>query len=145
MGISPDVDAAIRARLEASEFAAWMGLEVVSFDDGASELRLPLKPHHRNPSGVVHGGVVASLLDAAIGLALRTKLEMTSQHVTLGLDIHYIAISRGDVMTARGRVLRSGRQAAHGEAEVFDEDGTLLAKGAATFMTLRTPYPKDTP
>lgn len=141
-----EIENAIRERINKSEFANWFGMEFVSAADGACEMRLDLKPHHLNPGGIIHGGVIATMLDAAIGLALRSARPLGSPHVTLNMSIQYIGMAGEGVVVARGRALHAGRRAGHGEGELVTEDGRLLAKGTATFMTVepanlpRTPF-----
>jgi uncharacterized protein (TIGR00369 family) len=137
MSLDASLEALVRDRLRHSAFARWMGITLVGIGDGESELRLDLEPHHLNPGGIVHGGVLATLLDACIGLALRTKLGMSTEHVTIGLDVHYLSPARTGVLVGRGRAVRVGNGVSYGEAELFTEDGTLVAKGAANFLVIR--------
>lgn len=134
MPLDPEFAEAIRERIAASDFARWMGNEIVSFGEGECEMRLPLRPHHLNPGGIVHGGVIASLIDSAIGLALRTRLGPGSRHVTLHLDVQYLAMVREGTLTARGVAVHSGARTGFGEANMTDQDGRLIAKGSATFI-----------
>jgi uncharacterized protein (TIGR00369 family) len=136
MPLDPAFERAVRERLERSEFRKWMGFDLTAIDSGRSELRFVIEAHHLNPGGVVHGGVIATLLDAAIGLALRSKLGTDRNHVTLQLDVHYVSIVREGTVIARGTAVRSGERASYGEAELVAEDGRLLARGAATFLTV---------
>lgn len=139
--LDADVERAIRTRLGESEFVRWFGLEFASFGDGECEIRLPVRSEHLNPGGIVHGGVIATILDAAIGLALRTRLGAGSQHVTLNLDVHYLGMAREGTLVARGAAVHSGSRTGFGEATLRDDAGRLVAKGSATFMivTGRTP------
>jgi acyl-CoA thioesterase len=115
-----------------------MGYELISIADGEAEIRLPLQEHHFNPGGIAHGGVIASLLDSVIGLALRTKIGQAS-HVTVQLDIHYLAAARGGVLTGRGTAVHTGKRMGYGEAHVYGDEGQLVATGAATFLVLEEP------
>jgi len=112
-------------------------MTLVSVGDGESELRLEVQPHHLNPGKIVHGGVLATLLDASIGLALRSKLGMSTEHVTIELDVHYLSPARTGALIGRGRAVRVGGRVSYGEAELFTEDGTLVAKGTATFLIVQ--------
>lgn len=135
--LDPALVDAIRARFETADFSQWIGLELVSLDDGASEIRLKLEPHHLNPGGIVHGGVVAAMLDVAAGLAHRTKLGLDATHVTIQLHIDYMKAVRSGVITARGRSLQTGRRVGHSEASLWDEEERQLARASATFMIVK--------
>ena len=135
--MDPELEPLIRQRFGSSHFARWMGFSLSSIGDGESELRLDLEPHHLNPGGIVHGGVLATMLDACIGLALRTKLGMDSNHVTIELGVHYLAPARTGALIGRGKAVRTGDRVSYGEAELFSERGRLLAKGSATFLIVQ--------
>jgi len=143
MALDPSFEALVRERLRHSSFASWMGITLVGIGDGESELRLDLEPHHLNPGGIVHGGVLATLLDACIGLALRTKLGMDAEHVTIKLDVNYLAPARTGVLMGRGKAVQTGRRVSYGEAEISGEDGTLVAKGTATFLVIKAQWARE--
>src|SRR6266568_2966485 len=132
--LDPDVVSTIRARFEAADFAQWMGLELVAIDDGTSEIRLTLKPHHLNPGGIAHGGVVAAMLDVAAGLAHRSKLGPEATHVTVQLHVNYLRAVGAGVVTARGVSLQTGRRVGYSEATLHDVDDYVLARASATFL-----------
>jgi acyl-CoA thioesterase len=135
--LDPELEPLIRQRFGSSQFATWMGMTLSRIDDGESELRLDVQPHHLNPGGIVHGGVLATILDAAIGLALRSKLGMVTEHVTIELDVHYLSPARTGALVARGRAVRVGGRVSYGEADLFADDGRLVAKGTATFLIVK--------
>ena len=134
MSLDPALEPLIRDRFRSSEFARWMGITLVGIDDGESEVRLAVSPHHLNPGGIVHGGVLATLLDASIGLALRSKLGMGVEHVTIELNVHYLSPARTGALVGRGKAVRVGGRISYGEAELFTDNGRLVAKGTATFL-----------
>jgi uncharacterized protein (TIGR00369 family) len=103
-------------------------------------LRVPVRDELRNAAGApVHGGVLATLVDAAVGGALGTYGTAAAGGVdqaTLDLNVTFIAAARGDVLLAEGRILRRGRSIAFGETRVTDTAGTLVALGRATYMII---------
>lgn len=134
--LSEEIQAKMRRRVEGSDFSQWMGLELVSLGEGTSEVRLQLEPHHLNPGGIAHGGVIATLLDMAIGLANRTQLGFSKTHVTIQLQINYLrAVTQGTI-TARGTSVHAGSRTGYGEAVLVDEAGTMLARATGTFLNL---------
>jgi uncharacterized protein (TIGR00369 family) len=134
--LDPALEPAVRKRFGSSKFAQWMGLSLASLGDGTSEVRLDLQPHHFNPGGIVHGGVLATLIDGCIGLALRSKLGMDKDHVTIDLNVQYISAMRAGALIGRGRAVKVGDRVSHGEAELTSEEGRLIAKGSATFLVI---------
>ena len=137
MPLDRELEPLIRERFRSSKFATWMGITLVKVGDGSSEVRLDVEPHHLNPGGIVHGGVLATILDASIGLALRSKLGMGREHVTIELDVHYLSPARTGFLVGRGTAVRVGGRVSYGEAELFADDGRLVAKGTATFLIVQ--------
>jgi uncharacterized protein (TIGR00369 family) len=134
-----DVDAALarlRQHVEASAFHGWAGLELVSVEVGVVEVALPVQAHHLNPGGILHGGLIATLADTAIGLAVRSALPADQTHVTAQLDVHFLERVDQGTVRASGRAVRVGGRMAYGEADVRDEAGRLLARASGTFIVL---------
>jgi len=137
--LDPELERAMRERFGAAAFAKWMGLELGALDEGSSEVLLQLEPHHLNPGGIAHGGIIAGLLDAVIGLAQRTLLGMGSAHVTLELHVNYLRPARPGLLIARGTAVHRGKRIGYGEATLLDSAEAVLARGSATFMLVDDP------
>lgn len=129
----------LRERVERSEFHRWAGLELVSIGHGAAEVRLELQPHHFNPQGLLHGGMIGTLADTAIGLALRSRMRPGLTHRTAQLNVHFLQKSEGGTIVCRGRSLHVGRRMGYGEADVLDSREMLLARATGTFIILPAP------
>ncbi|SRR6266700_6194726 len=129
----------LRARVAKSPFHQWAGMELVSVSDGESELALDLRPHHFNPQGIVHGGIITAIADTSIGLALRSKLRPGLTHRTAQLNVHFLAKGEGGRLIGRGHAVRLGGRMGYGESEVLDATGQLLARATATFIVLPAP------
>lgn len=129
----------LRRRIQESPFHRWAGLELTSVGNGEAELSLELRPHHFNPQGIVHGGIITAVADTSIGLALRSKLRPGLTHRTAQLNVHFLAKGEGNRLVGRGRSLHLGQRMGYGEAEVLDGQGRLLARATATFIVLPAP------
>ncbi len=115
-------------------FVTACGIEAVSLDDRGSRLRVHVGPRHGNALGNAHGGLIATLLDVAMGTISRHTAG--SAIVTLDMQVSFVAAGTG-TLVAEGRVLRATRSIVFAEAEVRDEAGTLVAKASGTFKTVR--------
>ena len=131
-----DIEADLRDRVARSSFHSWMGLELVAAAPGRVELALVAAEHHLNLQGLLHGGIVATLADTATGLAVRSMVPSGARHVTVQLDVRYLLPGSPGRITAVGTTLRVGGSIASAEAEIADERGRLLAKGAATVVVM---------
>ena len=117
-----------------SLFNAHNGIQLVDVDDHCSVVEVTLTPNSLNPLKTVHGGLIFSLLDVATGVAARSGGRMT---VTQDASIYFLRPGKDTKkLTAIGRVIKEGRQTGLCEAEVFTDDGTLIAKGSATVFYL---------
>lgn len=130
----------VRERGSANLFWRYLGIEVEAAGEGWVRLRVRMRDELRNaPGAPVHGGVLATLVDAAVGGALGTYGTAAAGGVdqaTLDLNVTFIAAARGDALLAEGRILRRGRSIAFGETRVTDTAGTLVALGRATYMII---------
>jgi acyl-CoA thioesterase len=138
--VAEDLLASIRERARANLFWKYLGIEVEAAGEGWVRLRVPMRDELRNAAGApVHGGVLATLVDAAIGGALGTYGSAAAGGVdqaTLDLNVSFVGAARGDTVFAEGKILRRGRSIAFGETRVTDAAGALVAVGRATYMIL---------
>lgn len=104
-------------------------------EPGCSRLVLESRPELGNSRGDVHGGVVASLLDAAMGIALRSALRAGEGIATVSLTVNYLEPGQGTLIAA-GRVVRAGRTVASTEAEVADAAGRKVAHAVGTMRVI---------
>jgi uncharacterized protein (TIGR00369 family) len=132
----------IRERVEASPFHSSLGISVESADEGAVTLRFEATPAHANLHGTVHGGVIATLLDTAAGLAVRTAMaDPGGAHASVHLDVQYLAPADIGTLRATGRVVKLGGRLAFTEATMADEAGDVLARAQVTVALSRPPAP----
>ncbi|MFZ0216116.1 MAG: PaaI family thioesterase [Candidatus Dormiibacterota bacterium] len=91
-----------------------------------------------NPIGVVHGGLVCTLLDSAIGCAVQTTLEAGFGYTSIDLKVDYLrAVTRDSgPLVATGRVTKPGRRVAFASAEVVDRVGKLVATGSGSCLVM---------
>ena len=120
-------------------FVELVGARVDEAQEGYSRLSLVLEERHTNPNGVMHGGVVATIMDSAAAVALGRlrgeKMRRSNPHATVEMNVGLIAPARpGDELVIEGRVLKLRRSVAFCEAEARRvSDGELIAKGRFTF------------
>ena len=96
---------------------------------------------HENPMGTMHGGIVATLVDTAMGCALSSQLAANEGFTTLELKTNFVRAitpATGRIF-AEGTVVHSGGRVATTEARVHDADGNLYAHATSTCLILRGP------
>ena len=98
---------------------------------------LELDPQrHLQPFGIVHGGVLATLIDTATFWAAFLRLPPDAGLVNIDLKLNYLQPAIAGRLTATGRCIRPGRTLSYTEAHVYDAGGELLARGTLTLMAL---------
>jgi len=113
-------------------FYRHLGLELEALADGKSAIRLPFRKEYGNSRGEVHGGAIATLVDAAMSQAVRSTVELDARVATISMTINYLAPGVGDLL-GRGTVTRGGRSLSFVEAEVTDAGGNVVCRATATF------------
>jgi uncharacterized protein (TIGR00369 family) len=115
-----------------------MGVRITAWSEGRVELALPVRPTMLNRSGVVHGGTICALLDAATGYAglYSADKEKMLHAATLSLTTNFLANGIGQLLTASGVVERRGRSIFFSRGEVWLDGRMLVATGMATMKYL---------
>ncbi len=111
-------------------FADLCGIEFLGVDNGATRLQVVLDERHGNNSGMPHGGLVATLLDVAMGSAAR--LAAGAPVITLDMHVNFIAAGE-EFLTAEGKVVRAGGSILFAEAEARDAKGAIVARASGLF------------
>jgi uncharacterized protein (TIGR00369 family) len=135
----PDAPDDLAVLVERSPFYRWSGMRVTHVEPGSVSVSLELGEHHANLQGFAHGGILATLADAAMGLSVRSTMEPGRRHVTIELGVHYLRPVRTGTVTATGTAVRVGRDVAYAEAAIADERGTELARASGTYSVTSPP------
>jgi uncharacterized protein (TIGR00369 family) len=119
-------------------FTQWMGVEYLIDESGLRRLALILGPTHMSRADRVHGGVLFSLLDTALGGAVVNALPQGKGCATLEIKINYFRPIQHGRVVAEGRLVNLSRSTAYAEGEVRNEEGKMLAKASGTFFVTDT-------
>ena len=117
-------------------FAKLLGIEVESVEPGHAILTMNVRDEHMRNDAIAHGGVVATLIDSAMAIAIMALLEENERTVTVDLTIHYLRPVTEGVAKASARVVRAGRKVVTVSAELFDRDEKLAATAISTYLRL---------
>lgn len=122
--------------LPLNTFAQTLGYDVVEVESGRVAIALVPTGAHLNPSGTVHGGLTATLLDTCMGLAIRSMLDKGIGSTTLEFKISLVRAIMPETgqIRAEGKVLNCGRRIGTAEGRLTDAGGRLLAHGTTTCL-----------
>ena len=117
-------------------FYRFMGIRVTKLGWGRAEIRIGVAKGLTQRAGFVHGGVSASLVDSAVGLALWTMIDRGNAIATIDLQVNFLAPANPGLLTARARIVHKGKRTAVGDCTVRDGAGKLVSIGTATYLIL---------
>jgi uncharacterized protein (TIGR00369 family) len=106
--------------------------------DGVT-VELPVKPGFMNSTGVMHGGMIASIADETAWEAIVHVLGRRREMTTTELKVNYLLPVTGSTVRARGRVVKAGRTLCVSQVDVFNDAGKLCAIGIVTYILLDRP------
>ena len=119
-----------------SPYPSHLPFRLVSIGLDQARVELSVDERHLQPFGIVHGGVLATLIDTATFWAVFMRLPEDAGLVNIDLKLNYLrAVSSGQLI-AEGTGIKSGRTISYAEASVSDSDGKLVAHGTSTLMAL---------
>jgi uncharacterized protein (TIGR00369 family) len=135
--MTPATEAFVHEALSAQlPLKAWCA-ELIDLRNGTVSLSCPITEQLTTAgTGVVMGGIVATLADVAAGLSIIAALDPPRPVTTINFSVHAIAAARGDRLEAIGQIRKAGRSIAIASTEVFaisGESRRLCATLTATF------------
>jgi uncharacterized protein (TIGR00369 family) len=119
-----------------SPYPRHLRMQLVSISVDQAVVKLKTEQCHLQPFGIVHGGVLATLVDTATFWSVFLRLPEDSGLVNIDLKLNYLKSISTGLMTAQGRCIRAGRSINYAEASVKDKEGNLIAHGTSTLMVL---------
>jgi uncharacterized protein (TIGR00369 family) len=134
-----EVNEAIRdGRLPEPTLSRVLGIRCVAVSEGEVNAELMPREDLENMGGIIHGGVLAALLDTVMGAALHTRLSAGERFATIDLKVNYLRpLSRASgVMRGMGRVINAGRRVAYVEGEIRDSNAALAVHAVGNFALL---------
>ena len=134
--LSPDVTA------RWSKFGHWdrvffpslLGMTVQDVRVDYCRMLMPYKPELDQPAGLVHGGAIASLLDAVVVPAVGAAYGREARYSTVDLHVQFLTTVTGHDIVAEGWVVKRGRTVVFCESEAVDAvTGKVAARSLLTY------------
>ena len=126
--------------LPAPPVAQLLGFAIDRVDEGNVVFSMDPLEAHQNPLGSVHGGIITTLLDSAMGCAVHTTLPAGGMYTTLELKVNFLrpSFAGGERLLAEGTVLNRGATAVLVEATITGADsGKKVAHATSTCLILQ--------
>jgi uncharacterized protein (TIGR00369 family) len=124
-----------QALMSRCPFNRWLQLQAKAVGPEGVDIAMPWRDELMSSPEAqsMHGGVLASLIDAAASYSVAVHVGRGIPTVDLRIDYHKVA-KPGDYL-AKGRAIQIGRTLSFGEAQVYDARGVLVASGRGVFLT----------
>ncbi|WP_419892033.1 PaaI family thioesterase [Paenibacillus xylanexedens] len=117
-------------------FWGFLGCRYIKGDGKEVQIALTAGEHHTNSMGIIHGGVLTSMMDQAMGMVATAAMEVDGC-VTTNLNVHFLAPMKQGELTVTATVLHQAGRSVTTQSEVRDESGTLGCMATATFRIAR--------
>jgi len=134
--LNPAHVAAIQEQVNTCPYFNLLSMRIASLEPGTSRLEVDVQEKHLQPYGIVHGGVYASLVDAAGFWAAYTLREGSEGMTTIEMKLNYLAPAAEGRFITIGKSIKNGNRICLSEATIQNEKGRMLAHGTVTLMVL---------
>lgn len=122
----------------ATSIADVLGFRLISVSEGSASFEMAIDPaRHANVMGTLHGGVVATLADSAMGFAFASTLAEEESFATLEMKVSFLRPVWRATLTATAHVVHRGRTTGLVECRIVDERDRLIAHSTCTCLVLR--------
>ncbi len=132
--LNPKYTKAIARLVNRSPYFSLLSMKIKELEWGTSVLEVNLGEKHLQPFGYVHGGAIASAVDAATFWAVFPKVKDGMGLTTVEVKTNFLAPVQKGKLVIKGRCLKMGKTLALGEAYINSIRGNLIAHGTATMM-----------
>lgn len=117
-------------------FARLIGMRLVDIRPNEAVVEMDMREDLKQPHGVLHGGVTATIIDTAMAFAVRTHLADHDFTATIDLTVHYLRPHTVGTITCTAKCVRAGKRIFTVTADVTNADGKLIATGLSTYTRL---------
>jgi uncharacterized protein (TIGR00369 family) len=121
------------AFLQANPVAQMVGMKLVDIAPGEAVISFEMRDQLRQPHGILHGGITATLIDTAMAFAVVTELTEGEKASTIDLTIHYLRPHTEGTVTCTAKVVRAGKRIFTLSAEAVNGKGILIATAISTY------------
>ena len=126
----------LRAFMHRVPFATLLGIKLTRVHRDGVTIECALRRELTNSVAVAHGGVAATLADAAVGVALNRHFGGKRPFTTVEMKINYFLPATEGRIFARSRLLRIGSTLCVGSVDLTDTQGRQLGTALVTYMLL---------
>lgn len=117
-----------------SKAGKWLHYKLLHVEPGTIEASVLVREDMTNPNNMLHGGMIAMIMDEICGLSFYS-LGYENYYTTVNLTIDYLySAVVNSTVTAKGKVLRSGKKIANVECYIYDEMNNIIAHAKSNLV-----------
>ncbi len=133
---NPEYAREIISIVNSSPYPSHMSMRLMSLELDQVTVELEIENCHLQPYGIVHGGVLSTLIDTATFWSVFMRIPEDAGLVNIDLKLNYLQAVATGKLTTEGYAIRSGRSISYAEAKVFNENNELIVHGTSTLKIL---------
>lgn len=119
----------------------WLHAKVIEVEEGEIKMQFSTEQYMLNPIGILHGGIMATMLDEVMGAASFT-LGRPTGYATINMNVDYLMpAKKGDIIYGTGKVLRAGKTILHIESKLLNIDNKVIAKATSNMIATSVQIP----
>jgi uncharacterized protein (TIGR00369 family) len=122
--------------LRSNEVAKMIGMELVDLAPGEATISVMMRDQLRQPQGVLHGGITATLIDTAMAFAIITRLAEGEKATTIDLTVHYLRPHISGEVTCTAKVVRAGKRIITVSADAMNAENKIIATAISTYTKI---------
>jgi uncharacterized protein (TIGR00369 family) len=125
----------IKAYRDANRFGEFLGMDFEIKEPGKVSYKLLIKEDHLATPHAVHGGVIAALCDALLGVGALSFVSASNKVVaTIEMKVSFLnPVKTGDLLIGESSIVRAGQKIIFMEGRIANQDGHLVATASGTF------------
>lgn len=112
------------------------GLTIEHAANGVARLRMKWKPEHTQDQGLLQGGYLAMIADAAVHTAADTLSKPGEILTTIELKTNFLGPVKNQDVIAEATIVKRGRTIVLGDVVLRTDSGELVGKSLVTYMVL---------
>ncbi|MCG8566464.1 MAG: PaaI family thioesterase [Desulfobacterales bacterium] len=133
---NPEYIHRLKETVRTSHYPSHMHMTLDHIEMDKADIGMALHQCHLQPYNIVHGGVLATLIDTATFWAAFLRLPQDTGLVNVDLKLNYLSPVVSGQLTAQGICIKPGRTISYAQAQVVDEKGKIITHGTSTLMAL---------
>lgn len=123
--------------ISCAPFERLLHMNIVEAKDGRAILTLPFLMDFAQGAGLMHGGVLVSLADTAVVMAIKSLIPPETHFATISLESRFLYPVKQGIITARAEVTGHEDQTIKGRANVYNVEERPVLEFTSIFRVAR--------